>query len=74
MEREYRQGILPTRLLLLSVYEVAHFLGVNSGTLRRWARQGLLDPYINRLRHNLRFEQEDIICFVHNRKANNEGG
>ena len=59
---EYRDNKLPARLL--SVSEVAHFLGVHSSTIRRWEKRGLLKSYPIGLRHNLRFKQEDVLIFL----------
>jgi excisionase family DNA binding protein len=50
---------LPARLL--SVGEVARFLGVHSSTVRRWGKKGLLKSYTIGLRNNLRFKQEDVL-------------
>ena len=63
MKAEYRENKLPARLL--SVSEVADFLGVHSSTVRRWGKKGLLKPYTIGLRNNLRFKQEDVLNFLH---------
>ena len=62
METEYIAHKLPARLL--TVDEVAHFLGVHSSTVRRWEKKGLLKSYPIGLRNNLRFKQEDILGFL----------
>ena len=62
METEYLESKLPARLL--SVGEVAHFLGVHSSTVRRWEKSGLLKSYAIGLRNNLRFKQEDVLSFL----------
>ena len=64
MEFEYHENRLPARLLVVS--EVARFLGVHSGTVRRWVKAGLLESYSIGLRNNLRFKQEDVLNFLHN--------
>ena len=58
----YRQSELPARLLTIS--EVARFLGVHASTVRRWGKKGLLRSYAIGLRHNLRFKQEDVLNFL----------
>ena len=62
METEYIEHKLPARLL--TVDEVARFLGVHSSTIRRWEKRGLLKSYPIGLRNNLRFKQEDILNFL----------
>jgi len=62
MLKEDNGNKLPARLL--SVGEVAYFLGVHSSTIRRWGKRGLLKSYSIGLRHNLRFKQEDILNFL----------
>ncbi len=58
-EEEYVENKLPARLL--SVQEVARFLGVHTSTVRRWEKTGLLRSYSIGLRNNLRFKQEDVL-------------
>ena len=62
METEYGESKLPARLL--SVNEVAQFLGIHSSTVRRWEKRGLLKSYAIGLRHNLRFKQKDVLNFL----------
>ena len=62
MKTEHYENKLPARLL--SISEVAHFLGVHSSTIRRWGKNGLLKPYAIGPRHNLRFKQEDVLNFL----------
>lgn len=62
IDTEYREGKLPARLL--SVSEVAQFLGVHASTVRRWEKRGLLKSYAIGLRHNLRFKQGDVLNFL----------
>ena len=62
IEAEYRENGLPNRLL--SINEVAYFLGVHVSTVRRWVKQDILKAYSIGLRHNLRFKQEDILHFL----------
>ncbi len=62
METEYRQSKLPARLL--SVGQVAHFLGVHPSTVRRWGKRGLLKSYAIGLHNNLRFKQEEVLSFL----------
>ncbi|RLC61469.1 MAG: hypothetical protein DRI01_08445 [Chloroflexi bacterium] len=62
IETEYLESKLPARLL--SVGEVARFLGVHSSTVRRWEKSGLLKSYTIGLRNNLRFKQEDVLSFL----------
>ena len=75
---DYCESKLPARLL--SVGEVAHFLGVHSSTVRRWGKSGLLKSYAIGIRHNLRFKQEDVLSFLDKcqgesvRAASLEGG
>ena len=59
MKIKYRKDKLPARLL--SVSEVADFLGVHPSTVRRWGQKGLLKSYPIGLRNNLRFKQEDVL-------------
>ena len=58
-ETDYLENKLPARLL--SVGEVARFLGVHTSTVRRWEKKGLLKSYTIGLRNNLRFKQEDVL-------------
>ena len=62
IETEYCESKLPARLL--SVGEVARFLGVHSSTVRRWGKSGLLKSYAIGLRNNVRFKQEDVLSFL----------
>jgi excisionase family DNA binding protein len=62
IETEYHESKLPARLL--SVGEVAHFLGIHASTVRRWEKSGLLKSYAIGLRNNLRFKQEDVLSFL----------
>ena len=66
----YYEDKLPARLL--SVSEVARFLGVHSSTVRRWEKKGLLKSYAIGLRNNLRFKQEDVLHFLDNCDEENE--
>ena len=69
MEANYSKNKLPAKLL--SVNDVADFLGVHSGTIRRWEKKGLLKSYTIGLRHNLRFKQEDILNLLHTPRRSN---
>ena len=62
LKTEYHQNELSARLL--SVGEVASFLGVHSSTVRRWGKRGLLRSYALGFRHDLRFKQEDVFKFL----------
>lgn len=62
METDYHENKLPARLL--SVSEVARFLGIHSSTVRRWGKRGLLRSYPIGIRNNLRFKQEDVLNFL----------
>jgi excisionase family DNA binding protein len=66
VETEYRIAKLPARLL--TVREVAHFLGVHSSSVRRWENKGLLKSYAIGLRNNLRFTQEEVLNFLNRRQ------
>ena len=66
---EYNDNKLPARLL--AVAEVAHFLGVHSGTVRRWEKKGLLKSYAIGLRRSLRFKQEDVLSFLNKSRKKN---
>lgn len=66
---EYNDNKLPARLL--AVAEVAHFLGVHSGTIRRWEKKGLLKSYAIGLRRSLRFKQEDVLSFLNKSRKKN---
>ena len=66
MKPAYQENTLPARLL--SVSEVAGFLGVHPSTVRRWEKTGLLKSYDIGLRCNLRFKQEDVIDFLHKKQ------
>ena len=70
IETEYHENKLPARLL--SVGEVARFLGVHTSTVRRWEKKGLLKSYSIGLRHNLRFKQEDVLGFLDECREENE--
>ena len=63
MKTQVHQNKLPARLL--SVSEVADFLGVHTSTVRRWAKKGLVNSYTIGIRNNLRFKQEDVLNFLH---------
>ena len=62
LNTEYQENKLPARLL--RVNEVARFLGVQSSTVRRWEKKGLLRSYSIGLGRNLRFKQEDVLNFL----------
>ncbi|MBA7489764.1 hypothetical protein ES702_00298 [subsurface metagenome] len=62
VEIEYCESRLPSRLL--TVREVARFLGVHSSSVRRWEKRGLLKSYAIGLRNNLRFAQEEVLNFL----------
>ena len=64
------ENTLPSRLL--TVKELASFLGVHPSTIRRWEKHGLLKSYVIGLRHNLRFEEEDVVSFLHRQKGRKE--
>ena len=70
IETEYCESKLPARLL--SVGEVARFLGVHSSTVRRWGKSGLLKSYAIGFRNNLRFKQEDVLSFLDKCQEENE--
>ena len=57
------ESTLPARLL--TVKEVAGFLGVHPSTVRRWEKEGLVKSYVIGLRQNLRFRQEDVASFLY---------
>ena len=69
VKTEYHENKLPARLL--TVKELARFLGVHSSTVRRWETKGLLKSYAVGLRRNLRFRQEDVLDFLE--KCGNKG-
>jgi excisionase family DNA binding protein len=54
---------------MLSVKEVASILGVHSGTIRRWEKEGLVPCHRIGPRGSLRFKQEDILDFLDNFKS-----
>jgi excisionase family DNA binding protein len=54
---------------MLSVKELASILGVHSGTIRRWEKEGLLLSHRLGPRGSLRFKQEDILDFLDNSKS-----
>ena len=62
VETEYGESGLPVRLL--TVREVARYLGVHSNSVRRWEKMGLLKSYAIGLRNNLRFAQEEVLDFL----------
>ena len=71
METQDTGNTLPARLL--TVRELASFLGVHASTIRRWEREGLLKSYVIGLRRNVRFKQEDVVNFLHrSRKGGKE--
>ena len=62
MDTEYAENKLPAKLL--TVGEVARYLGVHTGSVRRWEKKGLLRSYTIGLGNNLRFAQEEILNFL----------
>ena len=72
IQTESNENKLPARLL--SIGEVARFLGVHTSTVRRWGKQGLLKSYAIGLRNNLRFKQEDVLNFLDKCQAENTHG
>ena len=72
MKTEYHENELSARLL--SVSEVARFLGVHSSTVRRWGKKGLLRSYAIGLRHDLRFKQEDVFKFLNKCRVRGANG
>jgi len=55
---------------LLNVQQAAEFLGVNVGTIRRWARSKLLFGLKVGIRGDWRFTKEDLLQMV---KPNKKG-
>jgi len=49
---------------LLTITEVAKFLRVSSGTIRKWSSKGLFPVYRLGTRGDRRFKQEDIERFI----------
>ncbi len=72
METEYFESRLPVRLL--TVGEVARYLGVHSSSVRRWEKKGLLKSYAIGLRNNLRFAQEEVLDFLNKCQKGGEVG
>ena len=62
MQTESHKNELLERML--SVKEVASILGVHSGTVRRWEKEGLLKSYRVGPRRSLRFDQKEILDFL----------
>lgn len=51
---------------LLDVAQAARFLGVNPGTIRRWARSKLLTGLKVGIRGDWRFTKEDLLKLTKN--------
>ena len=62
MQTESHKNELLERML--SVKEVASILGVHSGTVRRWEKEGLLKSYRIGPRRSLRFDKQEILDFL----------
>lgn len=56
---------------LLNVAQAAEFLGVNVGTIRRWARSKALTGLKVGIRGDWRFTKDDLLIMV---KPNNKKG
>lgn len=54
---------------LLNVTQAAQFLGVNPGTIRRWARSKALHGLKVGIRGDWRFTEEDLLTMI---KTNHE--
>jgi excisionase family DNA binding protein len=59
----------PSTRSLFNVTQAAQFLGVNSGTIRRWARTKTLHGLKIGIRGDWRFTEDDLLTMV---KPNHE--
>ena len=50
---------------MLTAREVADFLHVHIGTVRRWSDKGLLKSYRVGPRRDRRYKQQDVLGFIH---------
>ena len=55
---------------MMTVGEVARFLGLHINTVRRWSERGILKPYYIGKRRDQRFVREDITHFLHELNKN----
>ncbi|MFC1938496.1 helix-turn-helix domain-containing protein, partial [Chloroflexota bacterium] len=66
---KYSNNRLPARLL--SINEVADFLGAHSENVRQWIKSGLLKSYAIGPSRNQRFKPEDVLNFLHQYRGKN---
>jgi excisionase family DNA binding protein len=59
---------------MLTTSEVAELLNVHINTVRRWSNRGIIRAYRIGPRGDRRFQEQDIVGFLHEFKTNQGNG